>query len=142
LSACRSDAVSAAPVGSGFPCLFSFLRGDLELTDRLAQSKRHDAAEKRDFGSADTSSNVAASVISPNKAGSVVTKLMAAMILQVLGRKRHLPGFSVGIENTSLLFRVGREIRGIHRTGEGGRGSPDLVSPPRLRYISPSVGGV
>jgi hypothetical protein len=35
----------------------------------------------------DTSSNVAASVISPNKAGSVVTKLMAAMILQVLGEK-------------------------------------------------------
>jgi len=90
----------------------------------------------------DTSSNVAASVISPNKAGSVVTKLMAAMILQAFGRERHLPGFSAGIENTSLLFRVGREIRGIHRTGEGGRGSPDLVSPPRLRYISPSVGGV
>src|ERR1700730_18821773 len=90
----------------------------------------------------DTSSNVAASVISPNKAGSVVTKLMAAMILQAFGRERHLPGFSAGIENTSLLFRVGREIRGIHRTSEGGRGSPDLVSPPRLRYISPSVGGV
>jgi hypothetical protein len=60
---------------------------------------------------------------------------MAAMILQALGRERQLPGFS-------LLFRVGREIRGIHRTGEGWRGSPDLVSPSRLRYISPSVGGV
>jgi hypothetical protein len=46
------------------------------------------------------------------------------------------------IDKISLLFRVGREIRGVHRTGEGWRGRPDLVSPPRLRYISPSVGGV
>jgi hypothetical protein len=46
------------------------------------------------------------------------------------------------IEKISLLFRGGREIRGIQWTGGGWRGRPDLVSRLRLRYISPSVGGV
>jgi hypothetical protein len=46
------------------------------------------------------------------------------------------------IEKISLLSRGGREIRGFHRTGEGLAGRHGLVSPPRLRYISPSVGGV
>jgi hypothetical protein len=46
------------------------------------------------------------------------------------------------IEKFSRLSRGGREIRGVHRTGEGRTGRRDLVSPPRLRYISPSVGGV
>jgi hypothetical protein len=46
------------------------------------------------------------------------------------------------IEKISLLSRGGREIRGFHRTGEGLAGRHGLVSPPRLRYISLSVGGV
>src|ERR1700730_11906821 len=137
LSGCRSDAVSAAPVGSGFSCTV-FLPA---RRSRINRSARTIEAPLTRYGPRsvtsvppDTSSNVAASVISPNKAGSVVTKLMASMILQALGRKRHLPGFSAGIGNTSLLFRVGKEIRGIHWTGEGWRGEPRscLAASPSL----------
>ena len=46
------------------------------------------------------------------------------------------------IEKISLVFGVGREVAALSGRAKAGDGCPDLVSPPRLRYISPSVGGV